>query len=139
MKRILVLCTGNSCRSQIAHGYLQQFTKGYAEVFSAGIEAHGVNPKAIAVMKEDGIDISDNTSNNINEYRDIKFDYIITVCDNAKENCPYFPSYAKKFHKNFTDPAKATGTAEEIMQQFRYVRDQIKLYSEEFAKQEIKN
>ena len=78
-------------------------------------------------MKEDGIDISDHTSNNISEYRHINFDYIIRVCDNAKENCPYFPSAAKKFHKNFIDPAKATGTEEEIMQQFRNVRDQIKL------------
>ncbi|MDB5221771.1 MAG: arsenate reductase ArsC, partial [Chitinophagaceae bacterium] len=78
MKRILVLCTGNSCRSQIAQGYLQHFAKDKAEVYSAGIETHGVNPKAIAVMKEDGIDISHNTSNNVDEYRDIDFDYVIT-------------------------------------------------------------
>ncbi len=87
MKRILVLCTGNSCRSQIAEGYLRHFAKGKAEVYSAGIEKHGVNPKAIAIMKEDDIDISHHTSNNIDEYRDVNLDYVITVCDNAKEQC----------------------------------------------------
>ena len=134
MKRILVLCTGNSCRSQIAHGYLEHYAKDMAEVYSAGIETHGVNPKAIAVMKEDGIDISSHTSNNINEYRNVDFDYVITVCDNAKEQCPVFPSTAKQFHQNFTDPAKVTGTEEEIMQQFRSVRDEIKKFSKEFVK-----
>ncbi len=133
MKRILVLCTGNSCRSQIAEGYLKHFAKDKAEVYSAGIETHGVNPKAIAVMKEDGIDISSHRSNNINEYRNIDFDYVITVCDNAKEQCPAFPSKAKKIHYNFPDPAKATGTEEEIMQQFRNVKDQIKNFSREFV------
>ena len=133
MKRILVLCTGNSCRSQIAEGYLKHYAKGKAEVYSAGIETHGVNPRAIAVMKEDGIDISNNTSNNIDEYRNIYFDYVITVCDNAKEQCPVFPSTAKMFHQNFPDPAKATGTEDEIMQQFRNVRDEIKKFSKEFV------
>lgn len=133
MKRILVLCTGNSCRSQIAERYLKHFAKDKAEVYSAGIETHGVNPKAIAVMKEDGIDISKHTSNNINEYRHIDFDYVITVCDNAKEQCPVLPSKAKQFHHNFSDPAKATGTEDEIMQQFRNVRDEIKQFSEEFV------
>jgi arsenate reductase len=133
MKRILVLCTGNSCRSQIAEGYLKHYAKGKAEVYSAGIETHGVNPGAIAVMKEDGIDISNNTSNNIDEYRNIYFDYVITVCDNAKEQCPVFPSTAKMFHQNFPDPAKATGTEDEIMQQFRNVRDEIKKFSKEFV------
>ena len=133
MKRILILCTGNSCRSQIAEGYLKHYAKGKAEVYSAGIETHGVNPGAIAVMKEDGIDISNNTSNNIDEYRNIYFDYVITVCDNAKEQCPVFPSTAKMFHQNFPDPAKATGTEDEIMQQFRNVRDEIKKFSKEFV------
>ncbi len=133
MKRILVLCTGNSCRSQIAEGYLKHYAKGKAEVYSAGIKTHGVNPGAIAVMKEDGIDISNNTSNNIDEYRNIDFDYVITVCDNAKEQCPVFPSKAKMFHQNFPDPAKAAGTADEIMQQFRNVRDEIKKFSKEFV------
>ncbi len=130
--KILVLCTGNSCRSQIAEGYLRHFANGKAEVYSAGIETHGVNPKAIQVMKEDGIDISKHTSNNVDEYSYINFDYIITVCDNAKENCPYFPSQAKRFHQNFPDPAKATGNETEIMDEFRRVRDLIKTYSKEF-------
>ncbi len=132
MKKILVLCTGNSCRSQIAEGYLQYFAGKTAKVFSAGVETHGLNPKAIAVMKDDGIDISNHTSNNISEYSDIEFDYIITVCDNAKERCPYFPSKAKKFHYNFPDPAKAVGTEEEIFEQFKTVRNMIKEYSKNF-------
>lgn len=135
MKKILVLCTGNSCRSQIAESYLRHFAAGKAEIYSAGVETHGVNPRAIATMKEDGIDISQHTSNNMEEYRNIPFDYVITVCDNAKERCPYFPSAAKKFHHNFPDPAKATGTEEEIMQQFRAVREQIKDYSRNFIQQ----
>jgi len=133
MKRILVLCTGNSCRSQIAEGYLEHFAGDKAEVYSAGVETHGVNPRAIQVMKEDGIDISKHTSNNVNEYRNIDFDFVITVCDNAKERCPYFPSNAKKFHHNFPDPAKASGTEKQIMQQFRTVRNMIKSYSREFV------
>lgn len=133
MKKILVLCTGNSCRSQIAEGYLRHFAGDKAEVYSAGVETHGVNPRAVEIMKEDGIDISTHTSNNVNEYKDIDFDYVITVCDNAKERCPYFSTKAKKVHQNFPDPAKATGTEEEIMQQFRRVRDMIKKYSEEFV------
>ena len=132
LKKILVLCTGNSCRSQIAHGYLKTFAKNNAEVYSAGVETHGVNPRAIEIMKEDGIDISQHTSNNIIEYKDIVFDYVITVCDNAKERCPFFSGEAKKFHYNFPDPAKAIGTEEEIMNQFREVRDMIKVYCKEF-------
>lgn len=132
-KNILVLCTGNSCRSQIAEGYLRYFVKEKAIVYSAGVETHGVNPKAIATMKEDGIDISNHTSNNIDEYRDIDFDFIITVCDNAKEKCPFFASSAKKFHHNFQDPAKATGTDEEIEVNFRIVRQQIKEYCNRFV------
>lgn len=136
MTNILVLCTGNSCRSQIAHGYLEHFTDGRSvKVYSAGVETHGVNPRAIATMKEDGIDISHHTSNHIDEYRDINFDFVITVCDNAKERCPYFPTNAIKLHHNFPDPAKASGTEEEIMAQFREVRDIIKTYCEEFAAQ----
>ncbi len=135
MERVLILCTGNSCRSQIAEGYMSYFAGDKAEVYSAGIETHGVNPKAIAVMKEDGIDISQQTSNNMNEYRNIDFDYVITVCDNAKERCPFFPSKAKKFHQNFPDPAKATGSNEEIIDEFRKVRDMIKTYCKNFADQ----
>jgi arsenate reductase len=137
MKNILVLCTGNSCRSQIAEGYLRHFAGDNAKVYSAGIETHGVNPKAIQVMAEDHIDISKHTSNNVDEYLDIPFDYVITVCDNAKENCPYFPAKAERFHYNFPDPAKATGSADEVMNEFRRVRDMIKLYSENFVKENI--
>lgn len=136
-KKVLVLCTGNSCRSQIAQGYLQKFANSKAEVYSAGVETHGVNPRAIAIMKEDGVDISHHTSNNVNEYRDINFDFVITVCDNAKERCPVFPSTAKKFHQNFTDPAKATGNEEEIMNEFRTVRNEIKSYCEQFVKENL--
>ena len=133
MKNSLVLCTGNSCRSQIAEGYLRFFAGNRLNVYSAGIEKHGVNPKAIAVMKEDNIDISNQTSNNIDEYVGIEFDYVITVCDNANEHCPYFPSKAIKLHQNFPDPAKATGTDEEIMQQFRKVRQLIRDYTQQFV------
>jgi arsenate reductase len=133
MKNILVLCTGNSCRSQIAHGYLAEMTRGKANVYSAGVETHGVNSKAIAIMQEDGIDISGHTSNNITEYFGVDFDFVITVCDNAKERCPFFPTKAQKFHYNFPDPAKATGTEEEIMNAFRSVRELIKGYCEEFV------
>lgn len=136
-KKILVLCTGNSCRSQIADGYLKYFAGDKAEVYSAGVETHGVNPKAISIMKEDGIDISNHTSNNVNEYWDIDFDYVITVCDNAKERCPYLPTKAEKFHYNFPDPAKAIGTEEEIKQQFRMVREMIKSYSQKFIEENI--
>lgn len=133
MKRILVLCTGNSCRSQIAEGYLHTFAGDKAEVYSAGIETHGVNPRAIETMREDGIDISRHTSNNIQEYRNINFDFVITVCDNAKERGPFFPTTAKKFHQNFSDPAKAGGTEDEISQQFSEVRQQIKDYCKKFV------
>lgn len=137
MKRILVLCTGNSCRSQIAEGYLKLFAKGKAEVFSAGIETHGVNPRAVQTMKEDGVDISDHTSNNVNEYSNIEFDFVITVCDNAKENCPYFPSNAERFHFNFPDPAKAQGNEEEVANEFRKVREMIKKYCQKFIQENI--
>ena len=136
-KKILVLCTGNSCRSQITQGYLQYFADDKAKVYSAGVETHGVNPKAISTMQEDDIDISNHTSNNIDEYRNIAFDFVITVCDNAKERCPFFPSTAKKFHQNFPDPAKATGTGEEVMQQFRQVRQQIKDYCKRFVTENL--
>jgi arsenate reductase len=133
MKKILVLCTGNSCRSQIAHGYLAKFAGNKAQILSAGVETHGVNPRAIATMQEDGIDISHHTSNNVLEYQGLPVDFVITVCDNAKERCPVFPSAAQKFHYNFPDPAKATGTEEEIMAQFRSVRDMIKSYCADFV------
>ncbi len=130
---ILVLCTENSCRSQIAEGYLKSFSKGKANIYSAGIETHGVNPLAITVMKEDKIDLREHTSNRIDEYLNIEFDHIITVCDHAKENCPYFPSNAKRWHQNFEDPAIAIGSEEEILTRFRQVRDEIRQYSEAFV------
>jgi arsenate reductase len=131
-KNVLVLCTGNSCRSQIADGYLRALSPEGTNVYSAGVETHGVNPKAIETMKADGIDISNHTSNHVDEYVGIEFDYIITVCDNAKERCPYFPSKAHRFHMNFPDPAKAGGTEEEVMEQFAEVREMVKLYCKEF-------
>jgi arsenate reductase len=130
---ILVLCTGNSCRSQMAHGYLNSVLGAKVNVYSAGVETHGVNPRAIKVMAEDGIDISGHTSNHVDEYQDISFDHVITVCDHANEVCPVFPSTAEKHHHNFTDPAKATGTEEEILTAFRHTRDQIKAYFTAFA------
>jgi arsenate reductase (thioredoxin) len=136
-KKILVLCTGNSCRSQLAEGYLKHFAQNKAIIYSAGVETHGVNPLAIATMKEDGIDISSHTSNNIDEYYNIDFDFVITVCDNAKERCPFFPTKAKKFHHNFPDPAKAIGTEEEIRQEFANVRNMIKEYSQEFIAENL--
>jgi arsenate reductase len=137
MKKVLVLCTGNSCRSQIAEAYLRHFAGEKAAIYSAGVETHGVNPRAISTMKEDGIDISQHTSNNIDEYFNIDFDFVITVCDNAKERCPFFPTNAKKFHHNFPDPAKATGTEEEILEQFRQVRQMIKSYSQQFVSENL--
>jgi len=137
IKNILVLCTGNSCRSQIAHGFLTTMTAGKAHVYSAGVETHGVNPKAIATMKEIGIDIAHHTSNNITEYFGVDFDYVITVCDNAKERCPYFPTKAIKLHYNFPDPAKAVGTEDQINEQFRIVRSLIKDYCEKFVEEYV--
>lgn len=138
-KKILVLCTGNSCRSQIAEGYLRYFAGNKAEVYSAGIETHGVNPYAIKTMKEDGIDISGHTSNNVEEYHNIDFDYVITVCDNARERCPYFPTRAVKIHQNFPDPAKVQGTETEIKNEFRRVREMIKEFCKQFVEQNIKD
>ncbi|UKJ07642.1 arsenate reductase ArsC [Solitalea lacus] len=137
MKKILVLCTGNSCRSQMAHGYLEHFAGNKAEVFSAGVETHGINTKAVAAMAEDGIDISNHTSNNVDEYAGIDFDYVITVCDNAKERCPVFPSNAKKFHYNFPDPAKLPGDYEQNREAFLHTRNLIKDYVLKFIDQEL--
>ena len=135
--KILVLCTGNSCRSQIAEAYLRHFTGKKAEVYSAGVETHGINSRAVGIMKEDGIDISEHTSNNVDEYRNIEFDCVITVCDNARERCPYFPTKAAKFHQNFPDPAKVRGSETEIMEEFRRVRDLIKEYCKQFIEETI--
>lgn len=125
---VLVLCTGNSCRSQMVEGYLRYFHGSNIEVYSAGIETHGVNPIAIAVMAEDGIDISNHMSNHVDEYQHISFDVVLTVCDHASEKCPIFPGNIERIHHNFPDPAKVNGTQDEIREAFRKVRDEIKAY-----------
>ena len=135
MKNVLVLCTGNSCRSQMAHGYLAHFQSKLANIYSAGIETHGLNPMAVLVMKEDKVDISHYTSNHVDEYADIEWDYIITVCDHANEVCPVIPGKAKRIHQNFPDPAKATGSEAAIRDQFRVTRDLIKNWCKDFAAQ----
>jgi arsenate reductase len=130
-KNILVLCTGNSCRSQIAEGYLRYFHGAVANIYSAGVETHGVNPRAIETMQADGIDISVHTSNHVDEYLDINFDLILTVCDHASERCPIFPSTAKRLHHNFPDPAKATGSEQETQEAFAAVREEIKSFCQQ--------
>jgi arsenate reductase len=133
MKNVLVLCTGNSCRSQMAHGYLKTFAAGKATIYSAGIETHGLNPGAVSIMAEDGIDISNHTSNHVDEYQGIDWDFIITVCDHANEHCPFIPApNAKRLHYNFSDPSKAKGTETEIHNAFLKTRNEIKEYCRNF-------
>ncbi len=117
----------------MAEGWLRYFAGDTAEVFSAGIEAHGVNPTAVEVMKEAGVDISHHTSKRVEELGKVEFDYVITVCDNAREHCPYFPARVQQFHHDFTDPAKAVGSRDEVLKIFRGVRDQIRVYCQGFA------
>ncbi len=117
----------------MAHGFLKTYAAEGTEVYSGGVETHGVNPNAIKSMKEVGIDISNHTSNNVDEYTNIDFDYIITVCDSARERCPYFPSSAVRFHQSFPDPAGATGTPEEIAAVFAETRNLVDVYCKEFA------
>lgn len=121
----------------MAEGYFRFYAPEDVEIYSAGIETHGVNKKAIEVMKEDGVDISSHTSNNVNEYMHLDFDFIITVCDHAQEKCPYIPSRAKRLHFNFPDPAKALGTNLEILNQFRITRDMIKDYAIDFMRTQL--
>ena len=135
--KILVLCTGNSCRSQIAEGYLRHMGPEHIMVRSAGVETHGINPRAIRVMSEDGIDISGHTSNHVDEYREVDFDYVITVCDKARERCPYYPEMAQQLHRDFPDPAMAMGTDEEVMEEFRQVREMIKDFVGEFLQKKV--
>ncbi|MEX2117736.1 MAG: arsenate reductase ArsC [Bacteroidota bacterium] len=137
-KQVLVLCTGNSCRSQMAEGWLRYFAGEKAEVFSAGIESHGLNPRAVAVMKEVDIDISHHTSKTIEDLGPKEFDIVITVCDNARERCPYFPARVLQLHQDFQDPAKATGSKEEVLSVFRSVRDQIRVYCQGFVINHLK-
>lgn len=121
----------------MAEGYLRHFAAGNANIYSAGVEKHGVNPTAIAMMQEDGIDISGHTSNLVDDYSTIAFDYIITVCDNARERCPYFPSQAKRFHQNFPDPSKVNGPKEIVLDEFRRVRGLIKEYCRNFIAEQV--
>lgn len=121
----------------MAHGYLESLGKSKVNVWSAGIETHGLNKEALAAMRRDGIDISNHTSNLIDEYADINFDFVITVCDNAKERCPIFPSKAIKFHQNFEDPSKFNGNEAERLAEFDRVRNQIKEYCKLFLLNEI--
>ncbi|WP_036381885.1 arsenate reductase ArsC [Muricauda sp. MAR_2010_75] len=138
MKNILVLCTGNSCRSQMAHGYLEHFQSKLANIYSAGIETHGLNPLAVSVMKEDKVDISHHTSNHVDEYADIEWDYIITVCDHAKEHCPFIPAKnARRLHQNFVDPSKVQGSEQEIHEAFVSTRDEIKEFCHDFVREEL--
>jgi len=138
MKNILVLCTGNSCRSQMAHGYLNNLQEGLANIYSAGIETHGINPGAAAIMKEDDIDISNHTSNNVTEYEGIEWDFIITVCDHAKENCPFIPAEnAKRIHHNFFDPSKVVGTDDEKHAAFLKARNDIRDFCLQFLAEEL--
>ena len=125
--KVLILCTGNSCRSQMAHGFLQSFDKNIT-VCSAGTEASGkLNQKAVQVMKEIGIDIGGGCPKSVDQFTSESFDYVITVCDHAKETCPIFTGkVVHRLHIGFDDPAGATGTKEEILSVFRRVRDDIK-------------
>ncbi|RLD19573.1 MAG: arsenate reductase ArsC [Bacteroidetes bacterium] len=126
-KRVLVLCTGNSCRSQMAEGYLRLLNPAM-EIRSAGIAVHGVNPLAVKVMAEDGVDISSQTSNNVDEYAGTPFDVVITVCDHANEVCPVFPYEAIRLHQNFIDPSRQTGRDDDVLPGYRQTRDAIKAY-----------
>ncbi|OPH53151.1 arsenate reductase (thioredoxin) [Paenibacillus ferrarius] len=133
-KVVYFLCTGNSCRSQIADGYLKALGSDKYEVKSAGLEAHGLNPRAVAAMKEDGLDISHHTSDVINPEILSQADYIITLCGHASDNCPVVHNAkAERWHWGFDDPAKAVGTEEQITAQFREVRDAIKRRIEQFV------
>ncbi len=128
--KILFLCTGNSARSQMAEGWVRALKGGALEAYSAGIETHGLNPYAVAVMKEAGADISNQRSKLVTEVLDIPFDYVITVCSHADENCPVFPRATKIIHHGFEDPAKAEGNDEEKLIVFRRVRDEIKAFAQ---------
>jgi len=139
MKRILILCTGNSCRSQMAEGFLKSFDNKL-EVFSAGTNPSGqVHPKAVQVMREVDIDISSGYPKNVDQFLSEPFDFVITVCDNARETCPVFLGKVKEqSHIGFEDPAEATGTEEEILAVFRRVRDEIERDFKRFYEQKIK-
>jgi arsenate reductase len=131
--KILFLCTGNSCRSQMAEGWAHHLKADTIEPYSAGIETHGLNPNAVRVMAEAGVDISRYRSKHVDEIKDVPFDWVITVCDNANESCPIFPGKVKRFHICFDDPprlAKGAKTEEEALSHYRRVRDEIRRFIE---------
>jgi arsenate reductase len=136
MNKILVLCTGNSCRSQMAESLLSYFSAN-TKVYSAGTKPEKVNPFAVKAMAEMGIDISQNTSNHADEYANIDFDYVFTVCDNAKEICPIYPNAKQMIHHSFADPADATGTEEEQLNVYIQARNQLRDYFKAFVKNEL--
>lgn len=129
-KKILILCTGNSARSQMAEGVLKHICQDKYEIFSAGIKPSIVRPEAIKVLSEIDLDISANRSKSVDEFVDKEIDYVLTVCDNAQENCPYFPAQTKLIHHSFADPAEIEGNEETRLVAFRRVRDEIKQYLE---------
>jgi len=128
--KVLFLCTGNSCRSQIAEGWARHLKGNIIDAYSAGIRPIGVSSRAIKVMAEAGVEISSQKSQRLDEFSEIDFDYVITLCDNAAENCPVFTGQAKVFHKPFEDPYFASGSEEDIMETFRKVRNDIRKYVE---------
>ncbi len=128
MKKLLFLCTGNSCRSQMAEGYGRLFLSDLVEVYSAGTEKHGLNPYMLKVMAEDGIDMSSHYSKTLEELGDVNFDYVITLCGHANENCPAYLKKTFVFHKSFEDPARFKGSEGEVLDKFRQVRDEIKSF-----------
>lgn len=127
-KRVLILCTGNSARSQMAEGLLRHDAGDHFEVFSAGTKASAVRPEAVAVMRELGIDISSHRSKSVDEFAGQPFDYVLTVCDNAKEGCPIFPATTRTIHRSFEDPAALQGSAAQRVVLFRRVRDELRTY-----------
>ena len=132
-KRVLILCTGNSARSQMAEGLLRHDGRGRFEVFSAGVSPSGVRPEAVEAMREIGIDISGQRSKAVEEFAGQAFDYVITVCDNAREQCPFFPAGTGRIHWSFDDPAGAGGDEAARLPVFRRVRDEIRERLAEFA------
>ncbi len=133
-KSILILCTGNSARSQMAEGLLKHICQGKYDVYSAGTKPSIVRPEAIKALKELDIDISNNRSKSIDEFADKKIDFILTVCDNARENCPYFPAQTKIIHHSFEDPADTVGDEETRVEAFRKIRNEIQTYLPEFIR-----
>lgn len=137
MKKVLIVCTGNSCRSQMAEGWIRKFTADKTQVFSAGTHPEKVNPLAIKVMQMECVDIAHHQSNLVDDYLNIDLDYVITVCDNANEKCPHFFHSGKKIYKCFPDPAKAKGTKNEVILTYMKVRDMLKEFCKDFVQNEL--